>query len=101
MDFFASVSEIEIQNITNGQGITVQYAFEDGDNLTIDTNFGEKGAWLTRQGAITNLFTAIQTGSKFVQLDAGSNLLTYLADAGASDDAVRIRILRRDAYRGV
>lgn len=95
------VDKIEVRNTTNGEGIVVEYDFTAEDEVIINTNFGEKGVTLTREGVVYNLFAHVARNSVFPQLEAGSNLFSFLVDNGVNNDFVKIRVKHHNAYRGV
>lgn len=97
----ASVSKLYIVNTTTGEWLELDYSFQSGDRVLIDTVKGEKSLRLVRSGSTYNLFPALKAGSKFFQLQIGSNLFEYLADEGASNQFVNIIVKRRDLFRGV
>lgn len=101
IDVLGNVNKIRIVNVGNGDWLTVRYAFVANDKIVINTNKGEKSIKLIREAVETNIFTSMQKGSTFFQLEAGNNSFSYLADDGASDDAVHIEFKHRDLYRGV
>lgn len=97
----AAISSIIIRNTMTGDEIGFNYDFHAADIITIDTRPGEKRVALLRNGADVNLFPALITGSKFLQLAAGTNTFGYLVDGGAADEAVEISFAYRYQYRGV
>ena len=96
-----SVNAIEIKNTTTGDDFELDYAFQAGDQIMINTNKGQKSVKLTRNGVTTNLFSALQKGSVFFQLSVGDNNFSYLADNGANNAHVFITFIYSTAYRGV
>lgn len=100
-DFTDDASSLKIQNTDTGEYILLSYAFESGDIVTINTNKGQKGVSLLRDGVTSNLFTSVQNGSTFFQLNTGDNMFTYLVDGGENDQAVNILFKHYTIYRGV
>lgn len=98
--FGDTVDAIMIKNTRTGEEFELDYAFEVGDVVTIDTNKGQKNVYLMRDGEKINMFPALKKGSKFFQLAAGVNTFGYLAD-GAEDKDIRITFTYRNQYRGV
>lgn len=96
-----SVSKLYITNTTTGEWLELDYSFQAGDRILIDTNKGEKSVRLIRSGSTYNMFPALKSGSKFFQLQIGSNIFEYLADSGVSNSLVNITVKRRDLFRGV
>lgn len=101
LTFVDDASDIRIQNTDTGEYIELSYSFESGDIVTINTNKGQKGVTMLRNGVTSNLFTAIQNGSTFFQLNTGDNMFTYLVDDGENDSAVNIIFKHYTIYRGV
>ena len=97
----ANVSDIQIRNTETGEQIELQYAFHTGDRIQINTYKGQKKVLLTRAGATTNIFPAVQIGSVFFQLHPGDNLFAYQVDDGAQNQSVFIVFRHRSLYRGV
>lgn len=97
----AALSSIVIKNTMTGDEIGLNYEFHAADVIMIDTRPGEKRVALLRNGAEVNLFPALITGSKFLQLAAGTNTFGYLVDGGSADEAVEISFAYRYQYRGV
>lgn len=96
-----AVSTIEIKNTTTGDNFELNYAFEAGDQILINTNKGQKSVKLIRNGITSNLFSALQKGSVFFQLQVGDNNFSYLADNGTNNDHVFITFAYFMTYRGV
>lgn len=101
VDFQTAVEELLIRNTLTGDEFTLEYSFEQNDRVIINTNKGEKSVTLMRNGTATNLFSALQKGSVFFQLEAGDNYFVYLADDGDNNEFVFITFIHADAYRGV
>lgn len=101
IDFDTEVSELMIRNTLTGDEFELDYNFEDGDKVIINTNKGQKSVTLIRDGAETNIFSKIKKGSVFFQLAAGDNYFIYLADDGAANEFVFIKFIHSDMYRGV
>jgi phage-related protein len=101
IDISNSVSSIEIKNTNTGDDFVLNYAFQSGDKVIINTNKGQKSITLVRSGRVSNLFSALKQGSVFFQLQAGSNMFEYLADGEASSDDIRVLFRYYNVYRGV
>lgn len=101
IDVLDSVNKIQIKNTNTQEAITLQYSFQEGDKITINTQKGSKSVQLTREGEISNIFSALQQGSVFFQLHPGVNPFTYLVDNGTNDDDVFITFNYSNSYRGV
>lgn len=101
INVLSAVNDILIRNTQTGESIELSYEFEEGDLITINTNTGEKSIQLLRGGVTSNLFTALVSGSVFLQLYAGDNPLAYQVDGGLSDQYVYITFSYYSMYRGV
>lgn len=101
IEILNNVNKIAIGNTQTGESMILEYEFLADDRIIIDTNKGQKSITLIRNGIRSNLFTAIQKGTKFFQLSQGDNFFTYLADDGASDTSINIVFKHYTVYRGV
>lgn len=94
-----SVTNPIIYNSETNQYFKLNASFISGDEIVIDTEFMKKSVTLTRNGAITSLVNVIQSGSTWMQLLPGDNLLTMSADSGS--EYLFAYILVSDLYEGV
>ena len=94
-----SVTNPIIYNSETNQYFKLNASFQAGDEIVIDTGFMKKSVTLTRNGAITSLVNVIQSGSTWLQLNPGDNLLTMSADSGS--EYLSAYILVSDLYEGV
>lgn len=101
ISFLDAVSEVVIQNVDTGDNITLDYSFLENDVVTINTRAGEKSISLLREGVKTNIFSALQSGSTFLQLSIGDNNFRYLADDGDNNANVNVSVTVNTLYRGV
>lgn len=101
IDISDNVSVIQIQNTGTGDVFILNDNFIENDQVTINTNKGQKSVTLLRNGVTSNIFASIQPGSTFFQLELGDNFFSYLADGGSSDDLVNIIFKHYTIYRGV
>lgn len=101
MDFIGSVSKIVIQNTDTGEHITLNHSFQTDDHVVINTNPGEKSVKLTRNGVTTSIFSAVELGSVFFQLQAGRSEFGYLANNGDANGNVYVLFRFYNQYRGV
>lgn len=99
--FSGEVNDLKIFNETTGETFELEYQFEEGDKVVVNTNKGEKSIRLIRDAVERNLFSALVKGSTFFQLRTGDNYFHYLADNGAGNHYVSIDISRYQQYRGV
>lgn len=101
VNFLSSVNTLQIRNVVTNAKFTLNFAFEKSDTLIINTNKGNKSVRLIRNAVSYNLFSYIQKGSIFFQLDVGDNYFSYLVDGGENDTAVDIVFKHYTIYRGV
>lgn len=101
MDFVGAVTKIVVQNTDTGEHITLNYSFQADDHVVINTNPGEKSVKLIRNGVTTSIFSAVELGSVFFQLQAGANEFGYLANNGNANGNVYVLFRFYNQYRGV
>ena len=101
IDVLHSVNDILIRNTDTGDTFEINNEFQAGDRITVNTNSGEKGIQLLRNGVISNIFSSIVAGSTFLQLESGDNPLGYQVDGGDNDQYVYITFSFYSMYRGV
>ena len=70
-----------------------------GDVITINTDYGSKGATLTRDGEAIDYFRHIDADSTFMQLAIGDNVFRYDAESGVT--ALEATIYHNNKYLGV
>ena len=70
-----------------------------GDVITINTDYGSKGATLTRGGETVDYFRHIDVDSTFMQLEIGDNVFRYNADSGITN--LEVSIYHSNKYLGV
>lgn len=70
-----------------------------GDVITINTDYGSKGATLTRGSTVTDYFRHIDVDSIFMQLSIGDNIFRYDAENGVN--ALEATIYYNNKYLGV
>lgn len=70
-----------------------------GDEITISTIPGEKGAWLLRNGIVTNVLNCLSKDTDWFKLAKGDNELFYEAEEGR--DNLRITVENDILYTGV
>ena len=86
-------------NVNTQEYIKVNAIMEAGDVITVNTEYGKKGATLTRAGETTDYFRHIDVDSTFMQLDIGDNVFRYDAEEGAA--ALEASIYHNNKYLGV
>lgn len=101
IDVLAAINKIVISNNDTSEAMTLNYSFATDDQIIINTNAGEKSVTLIRSGASTNLFSALDIDSEFIQLRVGDNRFSYSVDNVANTDNVIITVSYSPIYRGV
>lgn len=101
IELMNKASKIQINNTVTGESFCLNYNFIENDKIIIDTNKGKKSIKLFRDGIEYNLFSSIEKGSVFFQLNIGDNFFSYLVDAGTNDDAIHIIFKHYSMYGGV
>ena len=86
-------------NLTTGEELGIEYDFQTGDAVVIDTLPGQKRAILRRDGESINLLNAVTQGSTWLRLTVGDNVFSYTADQGAS--LMMARFIVTPLYEGV
>lgn len=122
--YYGEISEINIENIgdiasgfqieivATGQVVNpriynrettdffgLDYTFQSGDVIYINTQQGSKEVQLLRGGQYINIFNSITKGSTWLQLETGDNILTYDGD-GSSTDYMQVRFIYHPLYEG-
>ena len=102
IDVLDACSSIEIINTATGDDFKINYSFLENDTIVINTNKGQKAITLIRNGAISNIFAALQQGSVFFQLLPGVNAFEYLVSgSAANNDNIALTFKYYNIYRGV
>lgn len=86
-------------NVDTGEYIQVNAELLAGDVVTVNTEYGSKGATLQRGGVTSNYFRYIDVDSTFMQLEIGDNVFRYDAEMGV--DALEVTIYHTNKYLGV
>lgn len=88
-----------IYNNTTNQYFGLNVDLMQGDVITINTNAGEKSVTLTQDGVTTSIVNARQSGSKWLQLIAGDNEISYSCDEGAEN--LSVNVVSAACYEGL
>lgn len=94
-------SEIAIANTTTGEMLTIEGSYLAKDRIIIDTNKGNKGMRLVRDGVTSNIFSNLVRGSVFFQLATGDNIFQYEVDGVMDSAKAEITMDFTEQYRGV
>lgn len=100
-NFTQEVKGVKFINESNGQILTVDYTFKQGDILTITTEIGEKGAILYRDGTLTDIFSAINYGEEWLRIERGKNIIRYSYLEGDGTAGIFAKISFNALYWGV
>lgn len=101
IEVFGPINKIVIRNTSTGDDFQINYAFQANDEITINTNKGQKSIVLKRGVEKRNIFASIGKNSKFFQLSTGDNYFSFLVDDGANDGLINIVFKHYTVYRGV
>lgn len=97
--FKGEIVDPEIENETTGEIISVVRTVNDGDQLWINTEYGNKYVRLYSGGAFTNSFEYVDPDSKFFTLVPGENIITYRATSEGANASCSLSFYHR--YSGV
>lgn len=86
-------------NVETGEYIKINATLMAEDIVTVNTEYGKKGAVLERGGVAEDYSRNIDVDSTFMQLGIGRNVFRY--DAGSNVDALEITIYHSNKYLGV
>ncbi|MBD5114659.1 MAG: phage tail family protein [Ruminococcaceae bacterium] len=92
------VSDLKIYNTATQQFFGLNYTFQENDQITLNTQSGQKNISLIRDGETINLLSSMQAGSSWIQLATGINNFTFTADGA---DFVKIIFATVELYGGV
>ena len=94
-----TVNDPEIMNVDTGQYIRVNKTMSAGEEIRIFTYFAGKRIINLVGQVEENAFHLLDTGSTFIQLEAGRNVLRY--DAALNTDLLEVSIFYRPQFLGV
>lgn len=86
-------------NVKTGEYIQINSTMQAGDIITVNTEYGKKGAILERNGETIDCFKDIDVDSTFITLNVGDNILKYDAKSGL--DNLEVSIHYNPLYIGV
>ena len=96
----ATLTGLKIYNTTRQTFFGLNRAFQNGDEITINTISGQMGVTLTRNGQTYNLLNNVTAGSAWFRLSIGDNNFTFSSNY-ATNPAVRIIFATANLYGGV
>ena len=85
--------------ISTQEFIQINTTMQTGDVIEITTEYGNKGATLTRNGEKSDYFRYIDLDSTFMQLEIGDNIFRYDAEGGVN--SLEVSIFYNAKYLGV
>lgn len=94
-----AVQNPELYCIDTDEYIRLNKTMANGEELRVKTYFAGKRVTSTLGGVTTNAFSCVDTGSVFLQLAPGRNLLRFSADENM--ELLEVTILYRPQYLGV
>ena len=86
-------------NVDTREFIKVNITMVAGDEIEIDTSYGNKSITLKRNGVETNIYRYMDVDSTFIQLDIGDNIFRYDADTGLDNLEASVSFAQK--YLGV
>lgn len=95
-----NVSNPMLFNYDTGEFFGITFDMLSGDEITINTNKGEKTITLLRDGVQTNIFNSIVKNSTWLQLISGQTTFTYEVSGGNLND-LYVTITHDDLFEGV
>lgn len=101
--FSAPASKFTLINVNANKHIEVDYAFETGDELTIDTRLRHKAITLTRSGSTVSIFGSMSDDSELFTVRSGKALLRYTAQpvGGVRDPVSLCEVDYTEIFTGV
>ncbi|MDE6777609.1 MAG: phage tail family protein [Oscillospiraceae bacterium] len=93
------VQNLKIYNTGTQEFFGLNYIFKENDQITLNTQSGQKSISLIRDDEKINLLGYMQVGSSWIQLATGINNFTFTVDSGA--DFVKIVFATVELYGGV
>lgn len=99
LTFSGPVTNPTIYNADTKEYFALKTTFEDGDEVTINTNSGEKRVTLLRDGQSINLINKVARDSVWLSLERGDTHFTYTADDGIL--SMQVLFTHRTRYQGV
>lgn len=92
VEFSGAVTGLKLTNETTGNYFKLDYSFQSGDVLNLDTRSGKLAVKRTRSGSTINLLQYITDGSRWVKLPVGVNRVGITAESGLSYIAAEISV---------
>ena len=99
---FTALGRVEnpiLRNIRTGEFLRLNLTLSAGDEVTVNTHYGNKTARWTHNGETVNAFRYIDADSTLMLLGLGTNAFQASADTGSSD--LDITLTYSNQYLGV
>lgn len=100
VDFYDDASGLKIFNTTTQSFFELDYSFETNDHVVINTNSGQMGVVLYRNGTQTNLLNYVAQNSTWLKIMPGENTFTFTVETGDAEN-VKIHFTTALLYGGV
>lgn len=106
--FRGNVDQLRIHNVTHGQSMIIDTdiietiigdTINEGDDLYINTKWGDKYVIFARGGQTWNVLNSLGLYTDWITISPGENFILYDADAGGS--FVQLGVNYRALYSGV
>jgi hypothetical protein len=94
-----TVTNPELMNVDTGEYVRLNTTMDGGEELRVYTHFAGKRVVRVTGQTESNAFSLLDTGSTFLQLDAGRNTLRY--SAAVNMDLLEVSIYYRPRFLGV
>ncbi len=94
-----TVTNPELMNLDSGEYVRLNTTMDADTQLRIYTHFAGKRVLSVSGQTVNNAFALLDTGSTFLQLNAGRNLLRY--NASSNMDLLEVSIYYRPQFLGV
>ena len=95
-----TVSDPTIFDYQTGEYIGIEFTFQAGDVVTIDTRKGYKTVTLLRGGVTSNIFNTLISGITWLQLSLNGSVYVYSVGSGTNAD-LQVTIQHYDLFEGV
>ena len=95
----STVLNPKLYNEDTGEYFILNVEMQEGDEIVINTNKGEKGVTMTVDGITSNIINSIAAGSTWFQIEPGDNMFLYSADEYPEN--LNCTFIHSDNYGGV
>lgn len=97
----SNVTNPRLLNVYTQEELRINHFMTAGDVIQVNTNKGQKSAYLFRNGVATNIFNAIDLNSTWLQLAVGDNLFRYTSENELENEYLNISISFNEKFVGV